>query len=117
MQPFPPCPALRVSGVNHCLSFAPLLRTFSFFFTFLYSGQAQPPLPPPAATVVCYVLVSGLVSFYLVPLISSGSEGCQAFHPGLGAFQPKQMQSWRSRRLHTQWQTHNSIRSQVLMGR
>lgn len=116
LQPFPPsgCQA----SVSACLcSSVPLPRTF-LLFAFLCSDQAQPPLPPPPTiTVVCCVLVSGLVGFCLVPLFSSGSEKHQAFHPGPGAFQPKPMQSWRSGGLHTQWQAHNSIRSQVLMGR
>lgn len=108
---------VRHQSVPVFCSSVPLPRTF-LLFAFLCSDQAQPPLPPPPTiTVVCCVLVSGLVGFCLVPLFSSGSEKHQAFHPGLGAFQPKPMQSWRSGGLHTQWQAHNSIRSQVLMGR
>lgn len=112
-------PSLWMSDVSHCLSSAPLcLCPIRSCCSPSYVMARPSRLPPtPTTTVVCCVLVSGLVGFCLVPLFSSGSEKHQAFHPGPGPFQPKPMQSWRSGGLHTQWQAHNSIRSQVLMGR
>lgn len=118
MQPFPPS-GCQVSVIACLLSLcAPALYILAVCClpSYVLARPSRLP-PPPTTTVVCHVLVSGLVGFCLVPLFSSGSEKHQAFHPGPGAFQPKPVQSWRSGRLHIQWQAHNSIRSQVLMGR